>query len=190
MFVEKEYLEEVVELLRKGGIILYPTDTVWGIGCDSTNDEAIAKIYALKEREEEKSMLVIMDSLDRVSLFFDNPPTVAWELLEMSDKPLTLILDKPKGVSTKLISSDGSLAMRIADHDFCKAVIRKLGKPLVSTSANISGEPSPLKFSQISEKIKSGVDMVIDTKYEGTQSRKPSSIIKLTEDLRVTIIRE
>ncbi|MFI3322790.1 MAG: L-threonylcarbamoyladenylate synthase [Rikenellaceae bacterium] len=188
--IDREYLEQVVELLKKGGIILYPTDTVWGIGCDATNSEAVAKIYALKKRCETKSMITLMDSLDRVTLFFNDLPTVAYDLMELSEKPLTLILDGPKNIASNLISEDNTLAVRVADHEFCKTVCRKLMRPLVSTSANISGEATPKKFDEISEAIKNGVDLVVEKKYEKGATGKPSSIIKLSNNYSVTIIRE
>ncbi len=188
--IDKTYLEEVVNILKKGGIILYPTDTVWGIGCDATNADAVAKIYALKQREETKSMLCIMDSLDRVSLYFDNLPSAAWELMEFTDKPMTLILDSPKRIAANLLGDDDSLGIRVADHDFCKALGRKLGRPIVSTSANISDAPAPMRFAEISKAIIEGVDFVVDKKYEKGSTGKPSSIIKISADRQIKIIRE
>ncbi|MEG1635016.1 MAG: L-threonylcarbamoyladenylate synthase [Rikenellaceae bacterium] len=188
--MDAKYIEQVVDILKKGGIILYPTDTVWGIGCDATNAEAVAKIYALKQRSESKSMIVIMDSLDRVSLFFNDLPAVAYELMELSDKPLTLILDSPKRIASNLVADDDTLAVRVADHEFCKAVCRKLARPLVSTSANISGEPTPTKFEEINSVIKEGVDLVVDKIYQKGATGKPSSIIKLGKDRSVKIIRQ
>lgn len=190
MEIDKNYIAEVVELLKKGGLILYPTDTVWGIGCDATNADAVKKIYDLKKREESKSMIVLMDSLDRVTLNFNDLPMVAYELLEVADKPLTLILDSPKNVAANIVSEENTLAIRVVNHDFCRAVCRKLARPLVSTSANISGEDTPMKFEDISQVIKDGVDMVIDRKYEKGATRKPSSIIRLANNNSVTIIRE
>ncbi|HIS33402.1 MAG TPA: threonylcarbamoyl-AMP synthase, partial [Candidatus Avirikenella pullistercoris] len=135
----KQEVAETVEVLKKGGIILYPTDTVWGIGCDATNPEAVEKIYRLKQSENKKSMLILLDNIDKVSLYADDIPAVAWELFELSDKPLTLILPKAKRIADNLIPEEGTLGVRVVKHDFCEAVIRKLGRPLVSTSANISG---------------------------------------------------
>ncbi len=188
--IDKEYLEEVVNTLKKGGIILYPTDTVWGIGCDATNAEAVAKVYALKQREESKSMLCLMDSLDRVALYFDNLPDAAWELLEITDKPLTLVVDKPKRVASNLLSEDESIGIRVTSHEFCRAMCRKLGRPVVSTSANISGEAAPARLAEISKVIIEGVDLVVDKKYEKGATGKPSSIIKISSDSRIQIIRE
>lgn len=188
--MDNKYIEQVVDLLKKGGIILYPTDTVWGIGCDATNADAVAKIYALKQRSESKSMIVLMDSLDRVSLFFNDLPSVAYELMELSDKPLTIILDNPKRIAANLVADDDTLGVRVVDQEFCKAVCRKLARPLVSTSANISGDQSPAKFDEINPEIVAGVDMVIDRHYQKGATGKPSSIIKLSKDRSVQIIRQ
>lgn len=188
--MDNKYIEQVVDLLKKGGIILYPTDTVWGIGCDATNADAVAKIYALKQRSESKSMIVLMDSLDRVSLFFNDLPSVAYELMELSDKPLTIILDNPKRIAANLVADDDTLGVRVVDQEFCKAVCRKLARPLVSTSANISGDQSPAKFDEINPAIVAGVDMVIDRHYQKGATGKPSSIIKLSKDRSVQIIRQ
>ena len=174
----KQEVAETVEVLKKGGIILYPTDTVWGIGCDATNPEAV-----------EKSMLILLDNIDKVSLYADDIPAVAWELFELSDKPLTLILPKAKRIADNLIPEEGTLGVRVVKHDFCEAVIRKLGRPLVSTSANISGKPSPVHFSEIADAIKQGVDKVVPVEYEGKPTGTPSSIIKLGTGSEVQVIR-
>lgn len=188
--MDKNYIDQVVELLKKGGIILYPTDTVWGIGCDATNPDAVAKIYALKQRSESKSMIVLMDSLDRVSLFFNDLPSVTYELMELSDKPLTLILDNPKRIALNLVAEDDTLGVRVTTHEFCNAICKKLARPLVSTSANISGDPTPMKFEEINPDIIAGVDMVIDRHYQKGATGKPSSIIKLSKDRSIQIIRQ
>ena len=185
----KQEVAETVEVLKKGGIILYPTDTVWGIGCDATNPEAVEKIYRLKQSENKKSMLILLDNIDKVSLYPDDIPAVAWELFELSDKPLTLILPKAKRIADNLIPEEGTLGVRVVKHDFCEAVIRKLGRPLVSTSANISGKPSPVHFSEIADAIKQGVDKVVPVEYEGKPTGTPSSIIKLGTGSEVQVIR-
>lgn len=185
----KEEVNRAVEVLRKGGIILYPTDTVWGIGCDATNFEAVEKIYALKQSTDKQSMLVLSDTLDRVVMYADNVPQIAWELLEVSDKPLTLILPSAKGVATNLVPEQGTLGIRVADHEFCKKLIHRLGKPIVSTSANISGMPAPTTFSAIDAAIKDGVDMVVDPIFEGSPTGKPSSIIAIDATGAFKIIR-
>lgn len=185
----QEEVNKAVEVLKAGGIILYPTDTVWGIGCDATNPEAVAKIYALKGSVNKKGMIVLLDKPINVARYVRNVPEIAWDLLELSDKPLTLILDGAVGVAHNLIPEEGSVAIRVADHDFCRRLVGKLGRPLVSTSANFSGEPTPVHFGDIVEGIKSGVDLVVSPDCEGSPTRKPSSIMILHENGEFKILR-
>lgn len=185
----QEQVNKAVEVLRGGGIILYPTDTVWGIGCDSTNAEAVAKIYALKRSENKKAMIVLCNSLDMVVRYIKRPLTVAMDLMEVADSPLTVIMPGAAGVAQNLIPDEGSLAVRVANHDFCLALTRRLGRPVVSTSANISGEQTPANFGDISREIIDGVDMVIDPRFEGKPTRQPSSIIHFNGDESFKIIR-
>ncbi|AJH15009.1 L-threonylcarbamoyladenylate synthase [Myroides profundi] len=177
------------EVIKNGGIILYPTDTVWGIGCDANNPEAIKKIYALKKRAESKSMIVLVNEriFHRV---FNSPPAVTWDILDCSEKPTTLILDNPKYVAKEVVSADNSLGVRIVEEPFCFRLIEKMKSPLVSTSANISGEPSPANFSEISKEIIEGVDYVVNLRQKDTKPAKPSTIIKLKDNSLVTIIRK
>ncbi|MDM1398229.1 threonylcarbamoyl-AMP synthase [Myroides odoratimimus] len=177
------------EVIKNGGIILYPTDTVWGIGCDANNPEAIKKIYALKKRAESKSMIVLVNEriFHRV---FNSPPAVTWDILDCSEKPTTLILDNPKYVAKEVVSADNSLGVRIVEEPFCFRLIEKMKSPLVSTSANISGEPSPANFSEISKEIIEGVDYVVNLRQKDTNPAKPSTIIKLKDNSLVTIIRK
>ncbi len=186
----KEEIEKTVEVLRRGGLILYPTDTVWGIGCDATNAEAVARIYRLKRSENKKSMLVLVDSPDRAARYVNRVPDVAWQLMEVADKPLTLILPNACGVAENLIPEEGTLGIRIPDHTFCHELLRRFGKPIVSTSANISGELSPVCYEEISKEITEGVDFIVNPRYEGDSTRKPSSIIQIGEGGQVKIIRE
>lgn len=186
----KDEINRMVEVLKGGGIILYPTDTVWGIGCDATNEEAVNKIYELKQSHNKKGMIVLLDSVDNVARYFSRTPAVAWDLMELADKPLTLILPNAVGVAPNLIPEERTLAVRIPDHEFCRSLVRQLGRPLVSTSANISGEPAPKGFADIDDKIKGGVDAVADIRFEGNPTRQPSSIIALGEGGEVTIIRQ
>ena len=188
-FMAEDQIYQALEVLRRGGIILYPTDTVWGIGCDATNAEAVERIYALKKSVNKKSMLVLLDHLDKVSLYIRKVPEVAWQLFEVADKPLTLILPGACGVAENLIPEGGTLGIRIPDHDFCKRLIHKLNRPLVSTSANISGQPTPATFSEISGEIVRGVDWVADLSCEGKPTRKASSIIRVEVDGEVTVLR-
>lgn len=182
-------IKKAVEVLRRGGLILYPTDTVWGIGCDATNAEAVERIYRLKRSENKKSMLVLVDTVDNAARYVNKAPAVAWELMEVSDKPLTLILPGGCGVASNLLPEEGTLGIRVPRHEFCRRLIGRLGRPLVSTSANISGEPTPTRFEEIAEEIRDGVDMTIDPAFEGEATRKASSIIMLGEGGEVKIIR-
>ena len=186
----KEHIEKAVEVLRAGGIILYPTDTVWGLGCDATNSDAVEKIYKLKGSIDKKSMLVLVDKVDNVSRYVGNVPSVAWDLLEMSDKPITLILNGGHGVSANLIPEEGTLGIRVVDHEFCTKLLYRLGRPLVSTSPNLSGEPTPLTFRSIPKVICDGVDFIVSPQFEGTSTKVPSSIISLNNSGVVNIIRE
>jgi len=177
------------EVIAKGGIILYPTDTVWGIGCDATNEEAVKKIYALKQREETKSMIVLMNGDRMLHSVFHSIPEVAWQILDLSEKPTTLILDQPKNVAKNIIASDNTLGMRLVKEPFCFKLMERMKRPLVSTSANISGEPTPQSFKEISPAIMNGVDYVVQLQHDKVNG-KPSTIIKLTQDAQVTVIRK
>ena len=177
------------EVIAKGGIILYPTDTVWGIGCDATNEEAVKKIYALKQREETKSMIVLMNGDRMLHSVFHSIPEVAWQILDLSEKPTTLILDQPKNVAKNIIASDNTLGMRLVKEPFCFKLMERMKRPLVSTSANISGEPTPQSFKEISPAILNGVDYVVQLHHDKVNG-KPSTIIKLTQDAQVTVIRK
>ena len=179
-----------IEVLRKGGIILYPTDTVWGIGCDATNAEAVAKVYALKKSEDKKSMLVLCASADMIVRYVNKAPGIAFDVLEMSTKPLTLILPGAVGVASNLIPEEGTLGVRVPDHDFCQRLLHRFGKPIVSTSANISGEATPKTLAEVSREIIDGVDFVVNPRCEGKPTKKPSSIIAFGEGGEVKIIRE
>jgi L-threonylcarbamoyladenylate synthase len=186
----QEEINKAVEVLRRGGIILYPTDTVWGIGCDATNPEAVERIYRLKKSENKKGMIILLDKADNVARYFNRTPAVAWDLMELADKPLTLVLPNAVGVADNLIPEEKTLAVRVPDHEFCRLLIGKLGRPLVSTSANLSGEDTPEGFDDIDPAVKSGVDHVVNRKYEGRPTRKASSIISLGEGGEIKIIRE
>ena len=182
-------VEAAVEKLRNGGLILYPTDTVWGIGCDATNEEAVARIYALKQSENKKSMLVLCADADMIVRYVDKAPAIAFEVMEMADSPLTAILPGARGVAANLIPEEKTLGVRIPDHEFCQRMLRKFGRPVVSTSANISGEATPKTLAEIDRKIVDGTDFVVDPRCEGKATRKPSSIIAFGEGGEVKIIR-
>lgn len=185
----REEIVKAVEVLKRGGLILYPTDTVWGIGCDATNSEAVEKIYSLKKSKDKKSMLILAESLDKAACYSTDVPSVAWDLMEVSDKPLTVILPGAVGVAKNLIPEEKTIGVRIPDHEFCKKLLRSLGRPLVSTSANISGKPTPMSFEAISSEIKDKVDMVVSKEFEGKPTGMPSSIIAIDKSAGIKIIR-
>ncbi|WP_333877041.1 L-threonylcarbamoyladenylate synthase [Flavobacterium sp.] len=182
-------VHKAFEIIQNGGIILYPTDTVWGIGCDATNEAAIKKIYALKQREETKSMIVLMNGEKMMYHVFKEIPEVAWQILDLSEKPTTLILDNPRNVAANIIAEDKTLGVRIVKEPFCFKLMERMKKPLVSTSANISGQPTPKSFQEISPEILKGVDYVVNL-HRDKKCDKPSTIIKLSSDSQVKIIRK
>ena len=185
----KQEIQNAFEILRKGGIILYPTDTVWGIGCDATNEEAVKRIYEIKKRTDSKSMLVLLDSENSLMSYVHIVPEMAWKLIEVTDKPLTIIYPTDHNIAKNFIAKDGSLGIRITKDEFCKKLIKKFKKPLVSTSANIAGEKNPNNFAEISETIKNSVDYIVDWRRSETKKNKPSSIIKLETNNEIKIIR-
>lgn len=185
----KEEIKRSADVLRKGGIILYPTDTVWGIGCDATNEGAVQKIFKIKQRSEAKSMIVLVAEPHQVSFYADEP-AVAKDLVEFAEKPLTLIYPKAKGLAKSIIAEDGSIGIRVVKDEFCQQLIDFLHKPIVSTSANISGEPSPGNFSEISDLIKTSVDYVVNLRQEEKGKNTPSQIIKIGMDGLIQIIRK
>ncbi|MHA3788753.1 L-threonylcarbamoyladenylate synthase [Flavobacterium hauense] len=176
------------EVIKNGGIILYPTDTVWGIGCDASNPEAVKKIYELKQREETKSMIVLMNSDRMMHTVFSNIPEVAWQILDLSEKPTTIILDNPRNVAANLIAEDKTLGVRLVKEPFCFKLMERMKKPLVSTSANISGMHTPNSFKEIDRHILDGVDYIVNLHHDKIAA-KPSTIIKLGNDLQVKVIR-
>ena len=205
---DKSDLEEAVRVLRMGGVIVYPTDTVWGIGCDATNEEAVRKVYALKRREDSKSMLVLLDAPGKLQGYVEEVPEMAWELLECtmedmprpltpspqagrgsSSRPLTIIYPGAKNLAKNLIAEDGSVGIRITQEPFSKALCERLRRPIVSTSANISGEPDAKTFRQISEEVLRQADYVCQFRRDDEQEKQPSSIIKLGLHNEIQIIR-
>lgn len=185
----KEEIEKALEVLRNGGVILYPTDTVWGIGCDATNAEAVNKIFALKKRSESKALICLVHNVAMLEQHVEEVPEPAYDIIDFSDKPTTIIYDKPRKVANNLIAEDNTLAIRVVKHEFCEKLIYKLRKPLVSTSANISGEPTPQSFSQIAPEILKGVDYVVNLQRTNI-SDKPSAVIKIGNDRTVKVIRK
>ena len=175
--------------MKKGGVILYPTDTVWGIGCDATNKEAVAKVYQIKRREESKAMICLVDSDIRIQRYVRDVPEVAWDVMNLATKPTTVILDGANGLADNLIADDGSVAIRITQEEFSKELCYRMQKPIVSTSANISGEPAAQNYCDISEEILNAVDYVCTSRRNEHKPHQPSSIIRLRKDGEVTIIR-
>lgn len=186
-----EDLHEAVRVMREGGIILYPTDTVWGIGCDATNAEAVARIFRLKQREDSKSMLVLLDAPGKLQGYVEEVPEIAWQLLEVSEgaKPLTIIYPGARALAHNLIAEDGSVGIRITEEPFSKALCAMLKHPIVSTSANISGQPGARFYGEISDEIKAGVDYICHFRQDDNTPKEPSSIIKLNADGTMKVIR-
>lgn len=184
-----EEIKKIVEVLEAGGIILYPTDTVWGIGCDATNAAAVQKIYALKNRADSKSMLLLTDSMAKVQAYVQEIPDVVWDLVECADKPLTIIYPQGKNVATNLLAQDGSIGIRITNEPFSKRLCERFKKPIVSTSANVSGMPTPATFAEISDQIKNGVDYVVRHRQQELKKKQQSSIIKFEKNGTFVLIR-
>jgi len=185
-----EEVAKALKIILDGGIILYPTDTIWGIGCDATNTEAVKKIYRLKQREESKSMIILLDSENKLESYIKEVPAIAYDLIDYSENPLTLVMPGARNISPALIAADGSVGIRVAKHDFCQRLIQRLRKPLVSTSANVSGNPSPRNFGEIDPEIIAGVDYVVDLEQHSTEQKKPSTIMYLHPDGRFEFLRK
>ena len=198
----KEEIQKALEVLRAGGIILYPTDTVWGIGCDASDPEAVAKVYAIKNREDSKSLVLLASDMDMICRYVTEVPELAVQLVEVNDKPMTIIypdaITGEKGcmkadrrcLAFNTVAEDGTVGIRIPMMDFCQQLISRFGRPIVSTSANISGEATPKKFSEISEQIRSAVDHIVDPALERGATGQSSSIIKVGLDYSIEIIRK
>ena len=176
--------------MREGGVILYPTDTIWGIGCDATNEDAVRRVYEIKQRQDSKAMLVLVDSSVKVDFYVQDVPEVAWDLIELADKPLTIIYSGARNLAENLLAEDGSVGIRVTNEEFSKRLCQQFRKAIVSTSANISGQPSPKSFNEISEEVKSAVDYSVGYRQEEMSNPKPSSIIKLDKGGVIKIIRE
>lgn len=182
-------IEKTIDILKRGGLILYPTDTIWGIGCDATNAEAIDKIFKLKQRVENKSMICLVSDFKMLQQYVEEVPEVAYDILKYANKPTTIIYDRPLRVAENIIADDNTLAIRVARDPFCGKLIRKFKRPIVATSANISGKPAPNNFKEISKEILEGVDYVVNLPLQNKGTR-PSSIIKIGGDSTVKIIRK
>lgn len=186
----KTDIEESLKVLNAGGIILYPTDTIWGLGCDATNESAVKRIFEIKKRSDQKSLLVLLDNPGKIPSYVNEVPEVAWDLIELSEKPITIIYSDAKNLAKNLIAEDGSIGIRIANDDFCQKLIQRFKKPIVSTSANISGEVAPVNFSEISDEIINAVDYVVKWRQDDYNKAQASSIIQLKPNGVVQIIRE
>ena len=186
----KEDIQKACEVMNKGGVILYPTDTIWGIGCDATNEEAVKRVYEIKKRADSKAMLVLVDNAVKVDFYVNQAPEVAFDLIELATKPLTIIYDDAKNLAPNLIAEDGSIGIRVTSEEFSNQLCFRFRKAIVSTSANVSGEPSPASFADISEEIKQAVDYIVQSRQDEKTSSKSSSIIKLGKGGQVKVIRE
>lgn len=187
---QQEDIKNAIDVMKQGGVILYPTDTVWGIGCDATNAEAVAKVYKIKKRDDSKALICLVDSDARLQRYVRNVPNVAWDILDIATKPTTIILDGAINLAPNLIAEDGSIALRITKEAFSHELCYRFQKPLVSTSANISGEPPAANYNDISQELLDAVDYVCFSRRQEHKPHTPSSIIKLKEDGEVTIIRK
>lgn len=186
--IEKE-INNSLKVLREGGLLLYPTDTVWGIGCDATNEEAVKKVFELKKRSEAKSLITLASSVEMIEQYVAQVPPMAYELIEVNDAPMTIIYPEVEGLASNVIAEDGTAGIRVPLNDFCLRLIRKFGKPVVSTSANVSNGPTPKTFKEITETIVKGVDYCVDPSIDSSSTHKASQIIKLGLDGTVKIIR-
>ena len=186
----KDEINKALEVLKQGGLILYPTDTIWGIGCDATNAEAVAKVFKLKGRDESKSLILLLDSDHKLPSYVRAVPDLAYDLIAYTDKPLTIIYSGAKNIATNAIAEDGSVGIRIVKHAFCQQLIQQFRKPIISTSANISGESAPQLFDDIAEEIRTGVDYVVPLEQDHRTPKSPSTIMKLEEDGRFVFIRK
>lgn len=184
-----ESIKRALEVLNKGGLIVYPTDTIWGIGCDATNQEAVRRIYELKRRQDSKAMLVLIDSAAKLNAYVAEVPDVAWDLVELSEKPLTIIYPSVRNLAPNLMAGDGSIGIRITREIFSKTLCERFKRPIVSTSANVSGEHAPACFGDIAQQIREGVDYVVEFRQDERKPASPSSIIRLGARGEVQIIR-
>lgn len=186
----REEINKTLEVLKNGGVILYPTDTIWGLGCDATNPEAVAKINEIKGRSAEKSLIILLDTPNKLASYVSDIPEVAYDLIEYAEKPLTIVFSKAKNLAANVINQDGSIGIRIPRHDFCQQLLQRFRKPIVSTSANISGEKTAHFYDEISEEISNAVDYVVDFERELKVIKQPSTIMKLDPSGKFTFIRK
>ena len=184
-----EDIKKACQVMSEGGVILYPTDTVWGIGCDATNEDAERRVNEIKQRADSKAMLVLVDSPVKVEFYVQDVPSIAWDLMEVADKPLTIIYSGARNLASNLLAEDGSVGIRVTNEEFSRKLCERFRRPLVSTSANVSGEPSPGNFSEVSDSIKNGVDYIVKYRQDDMSKAKPSNIIKLGDGGVIQVIR-
>ena len=185
----KAIIDEALRVLKDGGVILYPTDTVWGLGCDATNEAAVARVFEIKRRSEAKSLVLLACDLDMVARYIRQIPSIAIDLVEVNDAPMTIVYPGAQGLPASVVAEDGSVGIRIPQHEFCQELVRRLRKPLVSTSANISGEPAPARFAEIAPEIRAAADWCAPARLEAGATARPSQIIKLGLRGEVEILR-
>ncbi|MCX2473702.1 L-threonylcarbamoyladenylate synthase [Pedobacter sp. MC2016-05] len=186
----KDEINRALEVIKNGGVILYPTDTIWGLGCDATNADAVEKLLKIKNRPAEKSLIVLLDVDSKLQSYVKEIPEVAYDLIEYAENPLTIIFSNAKNLAPNVINTDGSVGIRIVKHDFCTPLIQRFRKPVVSTSANMSGKPSPQFFDDIDPEIIEAVDYVVDFQQEDRSIKKPSTIMKLRPSGQFEFIRK
>ncbi len=182
-------IKSAVDVLRAGGNLLYPTDTIWGIGCDATNPKAVEKVYRIKERVREKSLIILVEDLDMLRRFVADVPEIAIELMASVPDPLTIIYPSARNLPKNVLAEDGSIAIRVPRHAFCQQMLREFGRPVTSTSANLTGSPNPFSFSSIADPIREAVDHIVPMKYQHLAQPKPSTIVKITENGELHVIR-
>lgn len=186
----KQDLDQALTTLKNGGVILYPTDTVWGLGCDATNEAAVEKINQIKGRAADKSFIILLDTDSKIQSYVSEVPEVAYDLIEYAENPLTIIFSDGKNLAKNVINQDGTVGIRIVNHDFCKQLLQRFRKPIVSTSANLSGQPTPQFFDEIAGEIKDQVDYIVTLEQESRTAKKPSTIIKLGPTGQFSFIRK
>lgn len=188
--VHRDDLNKALETLKNGGLILYPTDTIWGIGCDATNAEAVEKVFALKGRDHQKSLIVLLHNDNQLASYVNDIPEVAYDLIEYTDKPLTIVYSNAKNLAPNVVAADGSIGIRIVRHPFCEQLLQRFRKPIVSTSANISGERSPVRFDDIAEEVKAGVDYIVEYGQHMKGNGKSSTVMKLDSSGKFEFLRK
>ena len=186
----RDDIREAINVMNRGGVILYPTDTIWGIGCDATNEEAVKKVYEIKRRIDSKALITLVDSDIKVEFYVRDVPEVAWDLIEFAEKPLTVIYDNARNLAPNLLAEDGSVGIRVTREPFSRELCMRMKRAIVSTSANISGTPSPKNFNDIADEIKEAVDYICTSRRDESKNPPASSIIKLGAGAEITIIRE